>query len=588
MALNNYYFTACCDPSVIKTFQVEDTNFVIGDVVDYDNECYTYTGNLSIDGPDDTFTNPDYSGVDACSDCLDVHPCLYHFSACCVTSGLTFSVLNVDIPQPLNIGETWKVRIISDSAYEFDACAIIVTGITPSTIYSGSGYTISLTGPYTDCADCTTNDTSCCVSGSVDSVDVFYVDCCGNFVSGGTIPSDVCFDPNYPFSGFSVWGADCVVSCVSPTPTPTLTPTPTPPVSPTPSSTPLPCVCTQYELRNLSLTDTANFTYYDCYGFEQNDFIPPDSVYEICCCEGTLIVPSYVLVSLMGGCSEFNPSPTPTNTVTPSITPSITTTTTTFCDFDEYCLQTGLSGFTGYDGEYYSAGTYNDKYYYTGSTIPGYIFYDGDKWCLSDSLGGSCSLEGPSPSDSVCPDFNSAFFYTGVCITTTTTTNPCDIFDFEAYFDCDYTTTTTTIIPCSATSVDVTFSSYTTTTTTVCNVGGSVNMVRYTTTTTTPSITTTTTTLSVFFNGVVTYTLFEEEVTCPNTSYKFQDCEDNTIYYYTISKPEYLMVPIVPGQVIQIYINTYLKCVTFLGISNSSADSTLGGVVGILPDCLSC
>ena len=580
MALNNYYFSACCDSSVIKTFEVEDTNFVIGDVVNYDNECYSYTGTLSIDGPDDSFTVPDYSGATPCDDCIAVYPCLYHFSACCITSGLTFTIPNVDIPQTLNVGEIYQLTINSSSQYEFDGCATIVTGITPSTVYSGTGYTISLTGPFVDCDECELSGISCCVSGTVDSSEVFYVDCCDNFVSGGT-PSDVvCFNPNYPFSGFSSWGDTCAPICPSPTPTPTVTPTP--------SSTPLPCDCKQYELRNLSLTDTANFTYYDCYEYEQNDFIPPDSVYEICCCDGTLIVPDYVLVTLKGGCAEWYPSPTPTNTVTPSVTPSYTTTTTTFCDFDEYCLQTGLSGLTTYDGEYLSAGTYNDKYYYTGGTEPGYLFYDGSQWCLSDTLGGSCLITGPTPSNSVCPDLSSAFFYTGVCVTTTTTTSPCDVFDFEAYFDCDYTTTTTTIIPCSGTAMDITVSAYTTTTTTVCNVGGDFTMVRYTTTTTTPSITTTTTTLSVFFTGVVTYTLFDEVVTCPNVSYKFQDCEDETIFYYTTTQPKYLEVPVEIGEVVQVYLNTYLKCVTFLGAVNSSADSTLGTVISILPDCSSC
>ena len=90
------------------------------------------------------------------------------------------------------------------------------------------------------------------------------------------------------------------------------------------------------------------------------------------------------------------------------------------------------------------------------------------------------------------------------------------------------------------------------------------------------------------YTGVVTYTLFDEVVTCPNVSYKFQDCEDETIFYYTTTQPKYLEVPVEIGEVVQVYLNTYLKCVTFLGAVNSSADSTLGTVISILPDCSSC
>jgi hypothetical protein len=97
MAILNYYFSACCDSTVLKTFEIETTNFTTGDVVIYNNECYGYTNNSSLDGPDDTFLTPNYTGLNACSDCLTSNPCLYTFSACCITSGLTFSILNTSI-----------------------------------------------------------------------------------------------------------------------------------------------------------------------------------------------------------------------------------------------------------------------------------------------------------------------------------------------------------------------------------------------------------------------------------------------------------------------------------------------------------
>jgi len=636
MALQNYYFSACCDSSVIKTFEVEDTNFSVGDVVDYNNECFGYTGNLSIDGPDATYTLPDYSGATPCADCIAVNPCLYTFSACCVTSGLTFSIPNSEIPQTLTLGEVWRVTVEDMvnpyNPFNFDGCATVVSG-TSITIYSGANYSISLTGDFVDCATCQSTSIDCCVSGTVDNVNVYYTDCCGNFVSGGTVATDVCFDPNFPFGGFSTWGSSCSVPCTTPTPTPTITDTPTqtptftptqtptvtptitetptvtptitetptvtpsltesptntptPTVTPTITSTPLSCVCTQYQLVNTSLTDTANFTYYDCYNYEQNDFIPPDSIYEICCCGGTLIVPSYVNVTLIGGCSEFDPSPTPTNTVTPTITPSVTTTTTVPCS-EDYCLDTGILSLSTYDGTYYSAGTHNGFLYFTGGTEPGYIFFDNTSWCLSDSLSGTCLISGPIPYTSNCPDFDDTLFYSGVCITTTTTTNPCATFDFEAYFDCDYTTTTTTVIDCDDTGIDFEVSAYTTTTTTVCT-GTSVSatFTRYTTTTTTVPTTTTTTTLSVFFNAVVTFTVFDEPVTCPNLTYNFEDC-DTGQNYYVVEQPEVGGIPISPGEVYQLYINTYLVCATYIGTSPQSSNAILGNIQFINPDCSTC
>lgn len=620
MALQNYYFSACCDSSVLRTFEIEDTNFVIGDVVDYNNECFGYTGNISLDGPDTTFTLPDYSGATPCDDCIAVNPCLYTFSACCVTSGLTFSIPNADIPVSLSLGQVWKVRVLDSgiSEYKFDACATVVSGIS-STVYSGLTYFLDFQGDYLDCPTCLADPfgMDCCVSGTVDSESVYYTDCCGDFVSGGTPADVVCFDPNYPFSGLQGWGDPCTTPCGTPTPTPTptitetptptptetatptvtptetatptVTPTETPTNTPTPSvtSTPLPCVCTQYELVNTSLTDTANFTYYDCYFYEQNDFIPPDSTFEICCCSGTLIVPSYVNVTLVGGCSEFEPSPTPSNTPTPTITPSVTTTTTVPCS-EEYCLDTGLSEFSTYDGTYYSAGTYNGFLYFTGGTEPGYIFFNNISWCLSNTLGGSCLLTGPIPYTTNCPDFNDTFFYSGICVTTTTTTDPCYTFDFEAYFDCDYTTTTTTVISCDDTGIDFEVSAYTTTTTTICT-GTSVSatFTRYTTTTTTTPTTTTTTTLTVFFNGIVSYTLFDEPVTCPNLTYNFEDCDTGQNYYVS-EIPKVGGSPVSPGEVYQLYINTYLVCATYMGTSSQSSNAILGNILFVSPDCATC
>lgn len=504
------------------------------------------------------------------------------FSACCISSGMTFSIPLADLPYSgISVGEVYKVVIGNlgpelPPITEFDACAMVVSG-TSTTVYSAAGYSIMLT-QYSSCTECQTFGIECCVSGTVDSLLVSYTDCCGIFVSGGTPGDIVCFDPNYPFRGIAGYGVPCTTPCASPTPT----------MTPSVTSTPLPCTCKQYQLFNMSLTDTANITYYDCYFFEQNDYIPPNTTFEICCCEGTLIIPSYVNVVLIGDCSEFNPSPTPTNSQTPTVTPSLTTTTTVPCT-DEYCLNTGLSLFTSYDGTYYSAGTYNTFLYFTGGTEPGYLYFTGSFWCVSNSLGGDCLLAGPIPFTSNCPDLDQTMFYSGTCSTTTTTTNPCSTFDFDAYFDCDYSTTTTTTISCDDTDLEFYVSAYTTTTTTICSgTSVSASFTRYTTTTTTPApITTTTTTLTVFFNSVVTFTVFEEEVTCPNLTYQFTDCNSGQNYYIS-EIPKVGGIPISPGEVYQLYINTYLVCATYIGTSSQSPNSILNSIVFINPDCTTC
>lgn len=135
----------------------------------------------------------------------------------------------------------------------------------------------------------------------------------------------------------------------------------------------------------------------------------------------------------------MTPTQTPTPTVTPTIpgpspTPSSTPVYAGLCPIAIYCLNTG--GIYPYDGTFYHVGTYKSNDYYVGNgTSIGYLFFDGIKWCLSDTLGGDCILFGRIPCATDCPDING--LTPGPCATTTTTTNPCDIVDFDAIFDCN-------------------------------------------------------------------------------------------------------------------------------------------------------
>ena len=112
---------------------------------------------------------------------------------------------------------------------------------------------------------------------------------------------------------------------------------------------------------------------------------------------------------------------------------------------NEYCIY----GTFTYDDTYVISGIYDSDLFYSGLSTSNVIYYSSGstRWCLSSSLGGTCNLFGPSGSLSRCPDLDESLFYSGTCVTTTTTTDPCDSFDFSAIFDCFITPTPTTTPP---------------------------------------------------------------------------------------------------------------------------------------------
>ena len=78
------------------------------------------------------------------------------------------------------------------------------------------------------------------------------------------------------------------------------------------------------------------------------------------------------------------------------------------------------SNISTYNGFYDLTGIYNSKAYYVGNgDTVGYVYYNGNEWCLSSSLGGSCILKGASPCTSECPDISSNYFTEGDCPTPT-------------------------------------------------------------------------------------------------------------------------------------------------------------------------
>ena len=361
------------------------------------------------------------------------------------------------------------------------------------------------------------------------------------------------------------------------------------PSCPTPTPTPISActVCVDYDVFNNNNYNIYIY-YIDCYGNELHHLIPAGTTVGVCACEGTIIEPEDVYVSQVGYCPFVSATPiaTPTNTPTPTVTPS---TGWNLCPVEEYCLLTYFPDTETYDGTYYSAGTYNDRVFYSGDT--GVIYYGNLQWCLSDTLGGTCILHGSYPNYGICPDLCSDLFSSGTCVTTTSTTNPCNIFDFEAYFDCDVSTTTTTTIPCSATSIDVSFSSYTTTTTTAnpCgDVTGDIIISAYTTTTTTNTgTTTTTTTRDIVVSGDVTYTLVDTVFVCPSQTYNFQDCITLENYYIE-SSTAFNSIDLFINYVYSMDINGLVSCYTYLGTSTVSPNATLNQYYNMYLTCSTC
>ena len=78
----------------------------------------------------------------------------------------------------------------------------------------------------------------------------------------------------------------------------------------------------------------------------------------------------------------------------------------TGCTDDNFCFNTSFPSLSAYSGNYTKSITYyNGKNIYSGGTISAAtVFYDGNKWCLSTSLGGSCILSGKQPCSTDCPD----------------------------------------------------------------------------------------------------------------------------------------------------------------------------------------
>ena len=287
------------------------------------------------------------------------------------------------------------------------------------------------------------------------------------------------------------------------------------------------------------------------------------------------------------------PQPTPTYTPTPSVTPIP-------CSNNIYCFNTTLSTLTGYTGNYTVAGNYNTKEYYSGNSVTtSFIYYTGTYWCLSNSLGGVCVLQGATPCKSTCPDISATDFTVGICPSPTPLPVDCTTFDFNAYFDCDWEPipTPTLTIPCDDVDFNITSFGVTPTPTPSGNfcsgTGLSFSLIGYTpvvpTVTLTPSVTLTNT---VPVAGQVTFNMLENTFTC--VSVKVLKICETGLEVYTSDSLVYLGLPITTGTTI-LAAMTYpgssnaQTCVTYVRDDlNESSNSNVGGIFQVYSDCGTC
>jgi hypothetical protein len=420
----------------------------------------------------------------------------------------------------------------------------------------------------------------------------------------------------------------------TPTPTNTLTPTNTPTNASTPTNTPTNTSTPTNTPTNTSTptstpTNTPTPTVtptepYDVYLFE--DCCDPTNQFRFENVPGTLVVgqvwaitgssftgcatvitysatgPLYNGGTFQGSYGNCNacgvcPSPTPTTTTTPTKTPTNTPTPTVTptigtCS-STYCLTTTLPTLSGYSGNYVQGSLYNTKYTYSGDGVStGVIYYTGDRWCLSTSLGGTCLLTGAYPCYSECPDISANLFVSGPCPTPTPTPINCGIFDFTAYFDCDWEPipTPTPSVPCDEVDFDYSTTPLppTPTPSVNCNVGISFYICNVGDVTPTPTPTPTTTmgpTCEV--QGQATFLMLDKTFSCVSVKV-LVNCNTGS-ELYTTDAMIYNTIPISTGTTMLAVINGVQTCVTYVrDETNISSNCNVDGIIELYSTCGNC
>jgi len=291
---------------------------------------------------------------------------------------------------------------------------------------------------------------------------------------------------------------------------------------------------------------------------------------------------------LLAPTQSATPRTTPTQTPTVSATPPP-------CSNSTFCLNSSLTSLLNYNGIYVDTGSYNSRRYYVGNGITtAYIYYTGNEWCLSTSLGGTCILKGSSPCYSQCPDISANEFTGGVCPTPTPTPIDCYTFDFNAYFDCDWEPipSPTPSIDCADVDFDMTYYGLTPTpsaTGTYCdNTAVSFTLSAYTSTTPTPTPTPTVTiTKTVDVAGQATFLMLDETFSCISVKV-LNKCGTQTMLY-TSDALTFNGIQIVAGMTMGAVINGEYMCVTYVKDDfNFTSNSNVDKIYELISNCDSC
>jgi hypothetical protein len=281
----------------------------------------------------------------------------------------------------------------------------------------------------------------------------------------------------------------------------------------------------------------------------------------------------------------MTPTPTPTVTQTLSVTPSITNTptptpTSILCD-QQFCVNITLSDYQSYNGTYNFIGNYNSRYYWSGGAEPGYIFYDSNKWCLSNSLGGDCVIFGNETCDSPCPDFDPTVLVSGPCPTPTPTPTPTNS-----------STPTTTPTPSLSNIVSTpTPTPSITPSITPTNICGGVGAIIITGTTIpvspTPSVTPSpTASLRVTVTGSTDYIINNGYFQCGDVAF-LTECDGSEVFY--VNTPiTYSGGTISVGQIFTATISGLDYCLTYVEDVSGSSSHIIQSIGGVIEDCDSC
>ena len=292
-------------------------------------------------------------------------------------------------------------------------------------------------------------------------------------------------------------------------------------------------------------------------------------------------------------CISSNPClTTPTPTVTPTITSSplvcddTSFTSKLFDCYDEFCIDNLEGAYFDYNGTYSlvnGSEVYNLPYYEnTGGT--GYVYFQINKWCLSDSPGGSCIIQGANNPLNPCPSFHESVFYSGICITTTTTTDPCNVIDFEAIFNCETPIITATLTPSPTPSPSP--SPYID----PC-LGLGLSAITYVTTTTTIPITSPTPTPSpqpqISISGTVDFEICCSDFICPEV-YKLRNCVTNINSFTSQRLVDSNGVVVLTGQTFDALVDGERICYEYLGRELGSPNVFLDSILSIYDECSQC